>query len=269
VATGGEPLRVLLDTNVLCGDWRLDHSATRLLLLEAENNRLQLLVPELVIREAVRRFGEDVNRLRGTITKSVKDLRRYGYDEAIARSLYDSIEEGVHRYEMRLRESLRNARAEVLDFPDIPHERISNRVIERRKPIKANGSGYHDALIWEIVLSNISSTETLYFVSENTRDFAAPGDKGGLAGDLLQDLTEMGYPQDSVVLHPNLRSFVDDLIKPSYEVRQLVDQIFAQGTDAFDKLEQYIDGALGDQLQGSVPSELPVRAPHPAPAASI
>ena len=42
---------------------------------------------------------------------------------------------------------------DFIRFPEVSHEQFLNRMLARKKPMKADGKGYQDTLIWETVLA--------------------------------------------------------------------------------------------------------------------
>lgn len=83
------------------------------------------------------------------------------------------------------------------DYPDIKHEIVVKRALQRKKTFKANGStGYRDYLVWQTCLEvpRRYASEEIHFITENTRDFADQNDREKLHPALLADLTEMKIP---------------------------------------------------------------------------
>jgi len=216
---GGIVLRVLIDTNVLCADYYLKGTAARLLLDSAKRRDVQILIPVVVLGEAVRRFGEETHELirdmggwRNKLARVVPDL---GSFEAIKASLGKQ----ANSYELYLKSTLGNSNAVLLSLPEISHERMLDRVLARRKPVKTDGRGYQDALVWETILEQKpSETYPIHFITDNWTDFATNAQGGELASDLIVDLHAIGSTENAVRLYRRLRDFTDEHVKPTREV---------------------------------------------------
>lgn len=97
---------------------------------------------------------------------------------------------------------------------ELLHSELLARALNRRKPFSEKGSGYRDALIWHSILW-IAETygvenDPIAFVTSNTRDFADSNNQ--LHPDLCADLVTRGFANNSVILFPDMRSFVDQQI---------------------------------------------------------
>ncbi len=118
------------------------------------------------------------------------------------------------------------------DFPDIRHEIVVKRALQRKKPFKADGStGYRDYLVWQTCLevARRYANEEIHFITENTRDFADQNDRDKLHPDLLADLTEMKIPESRFFYWNSLRNFIDKYAKQKLDIIEaheaLVDEI--------------------------------------------
>ena len=94
--------------------------------------------------------------------------------------------------------SLSLYRAKITPYPDISHEIIARRALDRRKPFDVRGhNGYRDTLLWISVLSAATDSKVM-FVSDNSADFAKNKQMPTeLADDLLKDLTAAGHGEDT------------------------------------------------------------------------
>jgi predicted nucleic acid-binding protein len=212
-------LRVLLDTNIFCQDFRLRTSPMGLLLDESKRGRVQILVPVVVLQETTRRFVEEARKQRQNIAQQERALRRFGMDVKLLDGLKKALEDQINAYHSFLRTTLQSHGARFLDTPDVPHQVILDRVLSRRKPISEDGKrGYQDTLIWETILAQRPSGDNmLYFITNNSSDFAERGDANTLSPDLRDDLIASCGESSGVVLFSSLKDFTDKYIKPNRE----------------------------------------------------
>jgi hypothetical protein len=119
-------------------------------------------------------------------------------------------------------------------FRGIPHDRVVERAMQRRKPFKENGSGYQDCLIWETILLYVADREEVtYLVTTNHKDFAAD-DRQSLHVDLLEDLRRIGITEDKVQYIPDLRTLIDSHIIPDMPAVESDEKLSAFGRRLLD-----------------------------------
>jgi hypothetical protein len=125
----------------------------------------------------------------------------------------------VINYEQFLNQTLLSSRAVLLPLPEISHGHMLERVLARRKPVKADGRGYQDALIWESLLAEYpTDSNPVHFVTDNWTDFAAAAEGDELALELVEDLRSIGSTEKSVRLYRHLTQFTDIHVKPQREI---------------------------------------------------
>lgn len=125
----------------------------------------------------------------------------------------------VINYEQFLNQTLLSSRAVLLPLPEISHGHMLERVLARRKPVKADGRGYQDALIWESLLAEYpTDSNPVHFVTDNWTDFAAAAEGDELALELVEDLRSIGSTEKSVRLYRRLTQFTDIHVKPQREI---------------------------------------------------
>lgn len=209
-------MKVVLDTNIFCRDYRLKGTDFRTFLEALERTEYSLYIPKVVIQEVINKYEEQVEKSRRKIERELDNIRRVT-GETIAEPITEAaLAELASEYESYLRDRLDIAGAQYLDYPAASHEQVARRAMERRKPFKENGAGYRDTLIWEAVLELAASggTGTVAFVSANTKDFA---ENGGLHGDLLAEVDTLPGDHSKVIYHRNLEDFNDRQIRPLLE----------------------------------------------------
>ncbi|HEX5583818.1 PIN domain-containing protein [Gaiella sp.] len=201
-------MRIVLDTNALNADLRLEKAQGRLLIAAARNQELTLVVPEVVVLEAttlVRRKADD-------LAKSVTNLRREYADlgTRFEGAPLDA-EETAATYETALRRRLRDSGTSVPTPPNVPHLDVARRAMDRRKPFDAKGRGYRDTLIWLQVLAEAAEDEVVFVTDD--QDFGTAD--GVLDPQLADELDAAGLARDRVRISKSLAKVVRQYVEPS------------------------------------------------------
>ncbi|MEU8749726.1 PIN domain-containing protein, partial [Streptomyces chartreusis] len=183
---------VLLDTTVFVADPHCGGTAWRVLAHAASAWDVRLLVPEVVIKEAVagyRRRTEEA--LVGLQRQKEKHGGALGissvYDDARAR-----IDAEALGYPETLHRLLDDIGAQTVSPPEISHMELVERATQRRKPCDGSGNGYRDTLNWISVLNAAKEfNEDIAWVSDNTTDFGREEGEG-LHDDLAAEVRDIG-----------------------------------------------------------------------------
>jgi len=203
-------VRILLDTNALYPDPKLERAPARLLLAAASNDELELVVPELVILEGAAVFRRRLKELARDVAGAERGYRTLGvtFEQEVPNADQEAAE-----YERALRARLLEVGARTPAPPDMPHVDVARRAIQRRRPFDAKGNGYRDTLIWLQALSEAADDQVVLV----TQDKAFRADKGmeALAGELCDELEAAGLPRDRVRLSSHLAETVRDVVEPS------------------------------------------------------
>jgi hypothetical protein len=210
-------MRVVLDSSVITErDWHLTSAAAQALLAAARQAQLELVVPEVVVREVSTKLREresDTMRKVNDARASLRKLQAARSQDA--RSVDDYALAG-ERLELDLRQRLKKARAKVASLPAVSHDELVNRALARRRPFDRQGrKGYRDALIWQTVLDGASATRVTVFGADNPEDFADEGDKTKLHPHLIADLEERGLNATAVVLADSLDAIARRVLEPA------------------------------------------------------
>ncbi len=208
--TNSKPPVVVVDTTEFQPDLILSRSSWWRTRLGAQKGRIQLWVPEVVIQEAVRHYGvqldvhlkklldeEDALGKLGFGGVGDPDIGNFGFSVDDQKSRVTALKAG---YEQYLRNRLSQARATILPLPQMSHEAMLRRALLGQKPFKPKGDGpkkgpdgYRDMLIWASVAEHsaacLNATDTLILVTYNHVDFCDSGkDVETVAVELLADL---------------------------------------------------------------------------------
>lgn len=212
---------VVLDTTAIVADFRL-RSAPMLGLVErAAQRSLRLVVPEVVVREAIAKYGQHLAQLESTLSKASTLAGRLGLSFEPAPIQHAAEVEG---YSQMLRARLREIGAEMPEPPDTPHLTLIDRAVSRTKPFVESGAGYRDALIWESVLACARSSDVA-FITSNSSDFADRGDEVSLVcSDLRRDLFRLGESEDRVIVCRNPAAAVEHLFMRDERLRDVLNR---------------------------------------------
>lgn len=132
-------MRVVLDSSVIAErDWHLASAAAQALLAASERAQLQLVVPEVVVREVSTKLREREQETLRKVNDARAALRRLqaarSYDARGADD-YPPVGEDLER---DFRKRLEKAKARIAAFPDVSHEDLVKRALERRRPFDKN-----------------------------------------------------------------------------------------------------------------------------------
>lgn len=246
-----DELLVLLDSNVLVGDFHWRSARFQLLLAEARRGHLRIIVPRLVVQEVANKYAERVTTALGEARRARRDLERLGHDvvwtvEAPERA------EVRKRFEEDLANRLGSAGASMPNYPTVDHEAVVGRLLEGKKPFTSEGKGYRDALLWNTVVQ-VAKLGRVSFVSNNYKDFASSKEGNVLHDDLLADLGENGVDPRRVELLPDLEAFVQAHVEPARAAQAEVASLLESDEEFRLHVDEQLAKAINEQLPaGSV-----------------
>jgi hypothetical protein len=211
--------RYALDANAIRQDFRFERAPGRLLLREAREERIKLIVPRVALDEAVNLMREEVSERSTEVDRARRKLDRLGALRHGDLRLSISPDEAGAAYEGELRAILDSAGAEYLPYPDVSHEVVARRAMDRRRPFDAAGrDGYRDTLLWETLLEAASHEEPIVLVSGDNAAFS-PNKGPGLLKELQDELEARGLPRDAVRRIKQITDFTSELpLVPDLEV---------------------------------------------------
>jgi predicted nucleic acid-binding protein len=186
----------------------------RVLLEQARNREITLVVPEVVVQEVLKlyraRYESEVKKL----TDAARRIDELGFDVS-PKEIADP-DTAVAVYEGELRESLHASLAVVPLPPTVSHSDVFDRALARKKPFRDSGVGYQDTLIWLNVLDE-ADVDNVAFITQDA-DFAEKAPEGlRLAADLRADLLDRGYESGRVVLYQSPRDFIGVAVESAPE----------------------------------------------------
>lgn len=197
---------IVLDTTAVMSDPRCSGLAWQVLVQAREAWGLRVVVPEVVVIEAVAGYQR---RLQGSLVGLERWLDKQtalGLDH-LASGLHEEIAKQAREYSDYLLSLFKDMGLEIAAVPDVDHRELVERAAQRRKPCDENGDGFRDTLNWLVVVALATEGDRqVVWVTANTKDFVSP-DEPRLHDDLLEELgdavgnvTWVGDLADAVLL---------------------------------------------------------------------
>lgn len=248
-------MQVLIDTNVLLPDYWMRSGELQLLLMRARNQRLTLIVPEVVVREAVSNFRRELYSCQEELMEADERIRRLCRTRHRQLTSRVDVEAEVVKYERYLREELARARAVVAPIPSVSHDELLDRAVRRRKPFGEKGNGYRDTLIWLNVLE-AARRGSVVFVSKNRKDFGTRA--GDLDATLQTEVDNLGEGPDRVTLFNELRQFRERYIEETQGAERLIQEVLQGDPLVREKFWGEVKNAVSKQLANQQRTSVPV-----------
>lgn len=210
-------MKIVFDTTVLFSDVHASRRLMKDVLRGAAAGDWQVVVPGVVIDEAVRQYPERLKKaytdVERVIDKQKTNLRSLGLGMPEVPQI--DLDALVATYERDLRATLSQQGCAIADAPS-ETELVGSWAATRRKPFKESGAGISDAFVWLTVLDQAEDDEVI-FVSANTDDFADGADKTKLAPELLDDLERRGIDEEAVKRVDNIHQLLVELLTPEVQ----------------------------------------------------
>jgi hypothetical protein len=239
-------LHVVVDTNVLMGDKPFRSSAYLRAVEATRVGQIRLVVPEIVLREAVNRWVHAIAENDQAMTRAHRKLLRAGAEVG---NLPDAVDVGrLHRSLIgEATAELEGAGGLVSPLPDVGHEAIVSRALDRLQPFDSKGrNGYRDVLLWENVLELLRAGRQVLLVSNDRAAFSAGGKaEGVLAAHLTDEAHAAAGRDNAIALAHDLTTAVAAVATPDEEVRAQFEQ-FAADEDFLQNLDHRLDNELYD-----------------------
>lgn len=198
---------VLLDANAIGVDPPLGKIEHRVMLDAHRSGAIVLVIPELALREAVAGWRRILTSHLGKLHNVKQQLSKLAPSHAWHAPRLN-LDQSTDDLLAELSKALEVAQVEMPKTPDADHEDLIDRALNRRQPFDESGSGYRDALLWEIARELANEGSHLLLVSNDPKAFAEDRKKrANLASTLSEEITGEG----SVSLVSNMREAIEGL----------------------------------------------------------
>lgn len=206
---------LVLDSSVICSDFWFQRSSFRILVGNMKRANLSLCIPRLVVDEVINKYREITESEYRTLAITIDKLRQLLNSDVEVPIIESRAKQAADEYGKWIHATLKQLRANILDYPQLSHESLVRRALLRKKPFSDKGVGYRDALIWEVVLQLArDEPDQIAFVSMNVKDFADKVEKDRLHSDLAADLASSGVDAVKVSYFHTVERFVETIVKP-------------------------------------------------------
>ncbi|GMV19756.1 MAG: hypothetical protein AMXMBFR56_79800 [Polyangiaceae bacterium] len=234
---------VVLDANVFCADYHLAGSAFRVFLDSLRRLDLRCRVPEVVLEEVLARRKRELDEIARQVKKSNRSWRRIT-GTSLGGPTADELDANSEEYARVLARAFQEHDIVVVPYPEVSHDFLVKKAVQRRKPFKQSGDGYRDALIWASVVSLAQQhREPLAFVTNNKSDF-------GTTPNLHHDLVAELEPGAQVSLYNSLEQFNADRVLPNLKHLENVLREMQENRHQF-SVQTWIAAAMADVLNTS------------------
>lgn len=236
---------LILDTNIIYNDFHFSDPHISTISRLASTLDLRLCLPKVIYLEVLNKYKSllsiEINKASTAVAQISKRFK-VEYEQK-----HIDIDVQVQNYREFLNAKFLSPNI-ILDFPNISHEVLTQKAIDRRKPFKDNGTGYRDALIWENIIQCLENNDQVFFVTNNTKDFFE-GD--GLHNDLRSEITR--YHENFRIFN-DVKGFFTTVVQPQLQIIDSIKDKFSSNTlDGVDtnKLIQEIEAGIGNLNIGS------------------
>lgn len=202
---------VVLDSSIIRQDLRFSTNASRVLLGNHRVVPVTLAVPDVVVDEVTNLYREKLITAAISLREAHKEMKWLAPGSPDLGEL-PAVEPDTVKYREFLLKQISDAGGRTLPYPQISHQKIVKRELQRRKPFKKDGSGYRDLLIWESLRQlTWSGHERIAFITANVRDFITDA---RLHEDLAADILN----PDRVEVFASLKDFNEKHLIPRLEI---------------------------------------------------
>lgn len=201
---------IIADTNIFYSDFYLESIEWKKLLSINNEADYKVICLEFIFEEVVKKYSD-------SITKKLKLLSGMQYDKEFKMLKLGVTIEAKEFYVSRYKESLKDILAvngiDIIPYPQGENYLglISKRYFESKKPFAVGKPSFPDSIIWYSIideLKNIDKNESMYFITQNYKDFAVDKENKEIFHDDL--ITELATVQrNSLYLYKDIDSFLE------------------------------------------------------------
>lgn len=165
---------IIFDTNIFIADYNLSSIDWFFIEKLAEAGEFSIAIPHVVLEELQHHYELKITDFKEKIEKIKEDFKRI----QISNEQFLNIDFNLNSY------NCANFLSSKLKYDIIPSKNeylpiITERAIKKIKPMKSNGVGHSDTLIWLSLLDYVEKTDdkSAIFISSNSKDFANNSEK--------------------------------------------------------------------------------------------
>lgn len=188
---------IILDTNVINGDFLLKGLDLEKLCITAKENDHVVCIPKIVLIEMEKHYIQALKEGYKQMERGANIFEKL-INAAVERIVtIKELDSHTSNYHKVLRERIKELGIKILPIPRDINGTIINKAVYRRKPFKESGVGFPDALIWHTILQTAKrfsgdmavSSPRIIFITDNHNDFCKSADCE-LHSDLIEELEE-------------------------------------------------------------------------------
>lgn len=201
---------IIIDTNIVYGDFFLESTAWKKLLWLNHYSECQVCVPKFVYNEIIKKYGDSIAGVINAVKKVGNEAARYRIPGIEVSKLRKK--KLVEAYDADFLKLLQTEGIEVIPYPQDNGylAKIADRYFEHKKPFDVNKLSFQDAIIWYSLIDFVEEKGTddeFFFLTYNNKDFADKDDVNLLHEELLQELTN--EQREVIHLYNGLEEFFD------------------------------------------------------------
>lgn len=254
-------MRVAIDSNVICKDFLLTGTFSRVFFNGLAVTGHSLYVPQLVIDEVTNKYSERLAICQTKIDKEIKSIERLTTQILLSPISNDRRQEMARKYREVLRNRLFKAEATIVKYPTVSHRTTVHRSLSRKAPFDTRGTGYRDYLIWITIIKLIQQKkDPIAFI---TADKHFADKEFNLHEDLVADLIKNDLEPNSVALVRSLEKFVEQHMKPRMRKEEYILKRLSAGpyrgidleTIILEQMVDFVGGVQLDPLDIGFPEE--------------
>lgn len=260
-------MQIIIDSNIYCADYHMTSSDFKVLFAGLSASDHRLFVPRVVLDEVVGNFRRELVTVRGRLAKVQSGYRRLTGGDLSASISDSDVERMTEEFRAEMGARLAAFPTTLLSYPEVSHEALVKRAINRERPFSEAGSGYRDALIWDSVVQVARGGHIVAFITADRKAFAGSGNE--LHPDLSADLAVQGIDSQRVLFYDSLKQFVDDHITPTLDavtddIRRQIEAGEFAGIDLLDEIGIRIVESTGGTEFEAFDLDLPSEAESPS-----
>jgi hypothetical protein len=170
-------LRVVLDSTVFCQDFLLASDEAIRLRTAASEGRIAVHVSQIVVDEVLRRYSEDIRDEGRSLESKLRPFAGGRFGRVITADIEADLRSARDGYPMVLDDLLKLPGFLVEPYPEVQHETLVKRDLERRLPFRSSkeksSTGYRDSLVWLTVIEIAKKfpADEVLFVTNNSVDY--------------------------------------------------------------------------------------------------